>query len=331
MNPEVLRKNIQKKEFLPLYLFTGEESFLVEDGLKSLVKAAVPEKLREFNFDIFSASDFNAGKVIDAVGMLPMMAERRLVVLRDVDDLKAKDLENLSPLLDQSAASATSILIMTAIKADMRLKFFKRVSEMGAVVKFDRPFENQMGKWVEYFADRQGKQIDPDANALLVEYVGTSLSEMDLEVQKLARFAGDRGRITVSDVQSVSTRLRVSSVFALTEAIGNNNREAAFICLAQLLDQGENPVGILSLITRHIRILKFVKEAQAENLTSAQMSSRVGVPPFFLKDYTQQTRLWSQDKIARAFDLCLITDRALKSSPVSSHIWLENFVLKTCQ
>lgn len=331
MNPEVLRKNIQKKEFSALYLLTGEESFLVEENLKSLIQAAVPEELREFNLDIFSAANFNAGQVIDAVGMLPMMADRRVIVLKDVGDLKAKDLESLAPLLDRSDSASTSIMIMTAVKADMRLKFFKRVSDLGAVVKFDRPFENQMGKWVEYFADRQGKQIDPDATALLVEYVGTSLSEMDLEVQKLARFAGDRARISISDVQSVSTRVRVASVFALTEAIGTNNREAAFVYLAQLLDQGESPVGILSLITRHIRILKFVKEAQAENLTASQMSGRVGVPPFFLKDYTLQTRLWSQDKIARAFDLCLMTDRALKSSPVSSHIWLENFVLKTCQ
>ncbi|MBX9766374.1 MAG: DNA polymerase III subunit delta [Bdellovibrionales bacterium] len=330
MNIEVLRKNIEKNEFSPLYLFSGEESFLIEESLKSLIHAAVPEALREFNLDIFSASDFNPGRVMDATGMLPMMAERRMVVLKDVDDLKAKDFESLMPLIDQGGFSS-SILVMTAVKADMRLKFFKKFSEVGAVVKFDRPFENQMGRWVEYFAQKQGKQIDPDATALLVEYVGTSLSEMDLEMQKLAQYAGERARIAVADVQAVSTRVRVESVFALTEAIGTNNREAAFICLAQLLDQGENPVGILSLITRHIRILKFVKDAQTDNLTSAQMSSRVGVPPFFLKEYTQQTRFWSQNKIANAFQLCVATDRALKSSPVSSHIWLENFVLKTCQ
>jgi DNA polymerase-3 subunit delta len=100
--------------------------------------------------------------------------------------------------------------------------------------------------------------------------------------------------------------------------------------LANLLDHGQNEVGVLALISRHVRILKLVADGLREGLSGPKLASRAGVSPYFLKSYVDQARAWSDRKIEHTFQALVDTDRALKSSPVASHIWLENFVVQTC-
>jgi DNA polymerase III subunit delta len=101
-------------------------------------------------------------------------------------------------------------------------------------------------------------------------------------------------------------------------------------CLANLLDHGQNEVGVLALISRHIRILKTVSDGLGEGLSGQRLGAKAGVSTYFLRQYTEQARKWNDHKIDRAFRALLDTDRALKSSPVASHIWLENFIIQTC-
>ena len=101
-------------------------------------------------------------------------------------------------------------------------------------------------------------------------------------------------------------------------------------CLANLLEYGQNEIGALALIARHVRILSTIKEGLRAGLAGARLSAKAGVPHFFLGDYVSQTKHWTDKKIARTMHALHETDRALKSSPISGHIWLENFIIKTC-
>ena len=100
--------------------------------------------------------------------------------------------------------------------------------------------------------------------------------------------------------------------------------------LANLLEHGQNEVGVVSMITRHIRILSIVREGMRSGLSGQRLSAKAGVPNFFLRDYMDQARAWGDPKIRMTMDVLYETDKALKSSPVSAHIWLENLIIKTC-
>jgi DNA polymerase III subunit delta len=328
LDPQRLNDLLKKDQISPLYLFFGEEPFLIDESLENLVEKALGNGIKDFNYNVFYAADDDVSKVRDAIETLPMMCARRVVVLKGAHHLKAKELEELLPVIETPVDSTVFIMVSDAI--DQRLKFFKRFNENGILVQFQRPYDNQIPTWIQNLAKRHGKVLDGEAVELVHQMVGSNLIDIDNELRKLSQFVGSRKEVSREDVRQVVSTIRVDSVFQLANAIGSNDRGAALSYLANLLGHGESPIGILALVSRHIRILMLIKDGLREGLTSGQLGSRVGVPPFFMKQYLDQSRQWSDEKLNDAHTALLHTDRALKSSPVTPHIWLENFILKTC-
>ena len=282
----------------------------------------------DFNCDVFEASETNSGTVKDAVEMLPMMSPRRLVVYRGVDNLKDKDWEALYPLFERPVDSTTFVL--TCESLDKRKKFFKKLNEAAITVELKRPYDSQLMDWIDYLAFRLKIKVSREAAQLLKQFVGANLTELNNEIGKLKDYIGDRTVIEDKDVLQIVSESRVDRIFDLTDAIGRRDRCTALHSLANLLDHGQSEVGVLAMITRHFRILAQLKDGQKEGLSGQRLSTKAGIPGFLLTQYLQQIRLWDESKIQRTFAVLQDTDRALKSSSVPPHVWLENFVLKTC-
>ena len=128
--------------------------------------------------------------------------------------------------------------------------------EKGVVVEFKRPFDNQIPDWIRTLAKKHELRMPSDAVDLFHQLVGSNLQDINAELGKLAQFMGGKKQVGVDDVLKAVSRIRLDSVFDLTDAIGNNDRARALDCLVNLLDNGQNEVGVLALISRHVRILK---------------------------------------------------------------------------
>jgi DNA polymerase-3 subunit delta len=311
-----------------IYLLLGEETFLLQEALDLLKHRSLEAATREFNCDVFDASDTSAELVRDAAEMLPMMSPRRLVIYRGVDNLKEKDWEALLPLLERPVESTT--LILTAEALDKRKKAFKKLSETAVVVELKRPYDSQIADWIEYLAFRRGMTVTREASLMLKQYVGVNLTELNNELGKLQDYLGERKQVEAEDVLKIVSQTRVDRIFDFTDAIGRRDPVTALHSLANLLDHGQSEVGILAMLTRHFRILAQLKDGQKAGLYGTKLSTKAGIPQFLLNQYLQQIAHWNESKIEQTFGVLEDTDRALKSSSVPPHVWLENFVLKTC-
>lgn len=324
-----LQMHLQKGSPQSLYLFVGEEFFLVNEALQGLKAVVLNEGAVDFNYDQFFAGEDDSVKIRDTIEMLPMMSPRRLVIVRQAEAFKEKDWDILNPVIESPVDSTT--LVLVADKIDKRKKSFKRLEEKAVVVELSRPYENQLGQWIEYIGAKHGLSVQPEAVALLRQLIGASLTELNNEILKLRDFLGERKVVESEDVLKVVSRSRVDSVFELTNAIGRKDRATALQTLAHLLEQGQNEVGAVAMIARHLRILSVVRDGVKEGLPTGKLCVKAGIPQFFLKDYQSQARVGSDDKINRTVHALKDTDKALKSSPVSAHIWLENFIIKVCE
>ena len=327
MNFSQLLKSIQT-QIHPHYFFFGEETFLLDDAVARVSTVALGEGLRDFNFDTFDLELGEVGRIRDVIETLPLMTERRVVVLKNAHLLKEAAAETLAPLL--TAPVHTTTVIWTAIKIDKRKKFYKLLLDKCVSVEMRRPDEADIPGWIQHLSSRHGVKLGEAETQLLFDMVGPNLTDLNGELQKLQSYLGERKQVQTQDLLQSVSRLRSDSVFDLTDAIGRNDCARALVCLANLLDNGENEIGILSLISRHVRILKSVREGMEQGLSGQRLSLRVGVPNYFLRNYVDQARQWPTQKIEKTYQALLDTDRALKSAPISSHIWLENFVLRTC-
>ena len=318
-----------KAQIRPIYLFFGEEEFFVQEALRVLESVVLDGGTRDFNYDSYYAKETPTSQIFDVAETLPMMAQRRLVIVKGIEKWAEADWDVMTSYIGNPSES--SVVVLTARTLDKRKKAHKLLLEKTEALEFKKPYDNQVPSWIQYMAQKNGVTMEPDAIQLLHQFVGSQLKDLEGEVIKLSQFIGQRNQILVKDVIEVVSKIKVQSVFDLARAIGESDKARALLCLSQLLSHGQNEVGILALVSRHVRILRAVRKAQSEGLRGPQMAARVGVSPYFLQEYESQAKGWNEKKIENAFKALVDTDRALKSSPMSSHIWLENFVLQTCR
>jgi DNA polymerase-3 subunit delta len=321
-------KDLEKGNLAPMYFLFGEEPYLLNQSVERFKYAVLTEGAIDFNYSLFYASDADIVQVRDAVETLPMMAPRRLVILKESQELTDKEWAQLEPLIEEPVDSTCFVIL--ASRVDKRKKQIRQLLDKAECVEFKKPYENQVPSWINYIAETLGLKISNDAIHLLHKLVGHHLTEIEAELKKLGEFVEGARRIEVQDVAQVVSRSKEESVFDFTKAVGLNDRVKALEYLVHLLDQGQNEIGIISLVARHIRILLAVKKGMEEGLHGAKLAHYAQVPPYFLENYSEQARLWTAKKLEQTMVVLSETDKALKSSPLSSHIWLENMVLKTC-
>ena len=153
-----------------IYVLLGEEYFLVKRALDKLLDERCPKAARDFNFDAYEAQDLDVKKIASALGTLPMMAERRCVLIKNAHELRKSDMESLEPLLAQ--VPDTSDLIFVGLKADNRFGFWKNLLKAAKVTEFKPLTSYEVPKWLIDQAKQSGYQLSQEAAQMIEEGVG---------------------------------------------------------------------------------------------------------------------------------------------------------------
>jgi DNA polymerase-3 subunit delta len=321
-----LKNFITLKKGTLCYLSTDED-FFIEEAIETIKAEKLDAASKDFNYDVFYGKETDISRAFDIIETLPMMSDTRLVMIRRAHELRDKDWQMLLPVLSDPVPS--TFLVFVGDKPDGRKKVIKEALKNVTHYHFAKPYDREFPQWVQYICKKHQQSIENDAIHLLMQIVGPNLLELKNEILKLGQYVNGRA-ITASDVMHVASRIKLQNVFDLTDAIGKNDQARALMCLADLLENGQNEVSILAMVHRHIRLLRQTRIGEQQGLNGRELSSFAGVPYYFLKEYTAQTQRWNERKIEKTYKILGETDRALKSSPVSSHIWLENFIMQTC-
>ncbi|HEY1549201.1 MAG TPA: DNA polymerase III subunit delta [Kofleriaceae bacterium] len=290
----------------PVYVLHSEHAILIERAVAAIRDVAVPPMARGFNYDIVEGKP-TGGKIAALAQTLPMMAERRMVLVRDLGLMAADDAE---PLLQYFAKpNPSTVIVAITQKLDKRLKTFATASKKGWLHVLDAP--RQLQPWLREEAKARHVEIEPSAIARLIDTVGSDLSRLALTVEQLGLYAGDRA-VTSDDVDDLVADTRERSVFELTDAIGAADRPRALAAVAKLCDQRESAVGVVVMLARHVRQLSLVHAMQREGVPRGALAGRIGVPPFVVDKLLAQAKSYAPRALASATERLAIADRALK-------------------
>lgn len=326
--PQKLYKELETKKFHPIYFLFGDEPYLLNQCSLRFKYSVLDESTTDFNYSLFYAADSEVETIKDAVETLPVFSSQRLVILKNAHELKDSELLQLEPLLQNPVPS--TVFVILADKVDKRKKAIKILLDQAFCVEFKKPYENQVPQWILHLAQNLALKISPEAIHRLHRLVGNNLSELENQIFKIQDFIGSKTQIDLDDVNAVVSFSREESVFDFTKAIGQKDRVKALEQLVSLMDQGQNETGIVALLARHMRVLLTVRAGLDQGIGGAKLASLAQIPSYFIESYCDQARIWSPRKLEEALVVLHETDKALKSSPLSSHIWLENMVLKSC-
>lgn len=291
----------------PVCILISEQPLLVDRAVAAILDAAVPEAARGFNYDVIEGKGLTASRVLNAAQTLPMMAQRRMVLIREISAASGGELAKLLDYLD--SPNPSTVLVATASKVDKRVKFYARAKKKKALHDLAAP--RQLGPWIRAEARTRNVALDSRVASRLADVVGKDLSRISLALEQLALYAGDRP-ITAGDVDDLIADTRERSVFELTEAIGQANLPGALAAVASLCEQRQSAIGVVVMLARHMRQLGMCQVAMSERLPKGEIARRVGVPPFVAGKLMDQARRYPPAAIPAALGKLSRADRALK-------------------
>jgi len=329
MDAEALFAELKKGELRPFYYLCGEEDLLKAESFAKLKAASLKGGLPDFNFDQFYYGDIDVARVVSAASTLPVMSPKRLVVLRDAEKLKAEEQEMLLTYLANPSPSTT--LVFVGRSADKRKKFFSTISKAGGLVEHSHPPEREMPKWVRWVAKKKGVEVSPDAARYLVEIIGNDLTSISSELEKLSLYVGDKKRVDLEDVEAVTVDSKTRTVFQLTDAIATKNLKDSLLYLKKLLEGGESPIMIISMIVRQLRLIWTGVSMKNRGAGESEIRKRISLPPFIFKSYLRQVDFFREDELARAYERLFELDVKFKSTRIDKERALELFMFQICR
>jgi DNA polymerase-3 subunit delta len=311
MTPQELETSIRNGRLPALCYLYGEESFLIERATRLLLEKAIDPTLRDFNFNLFFGNESRGIDIVDAAQTLPMFADRRAVLVKRAEQLKAEALEALLEYV-RAPASGTC-LIFNGVRIDQRKKFFQELKKQGALVEYKRLYENKLSGFILGEAKALGKPMEPAAAELLSFLIGNNLQELSSQIEKLLLYAGSRPRITPDDVRDVASSSKAFTVFELARFLGVKDLANALKSLDTLFRNGEEVPMMLGALARHFRQLWRVREMLDRRAPQADIGREVGINSYFLGEYLQQARNFPRSELRSIFGELYRCDVASKS------------------
>ena len=293
---------LHQRKFSAVYFFYGDEDFLIDEAVESILDEVLKNSDRDFNLDILFAGEVEATEVVAQANAFPMMTERRVIILRDFERLEEKDL--VYAYVERPSGSTALVLISK--KAD------SAISKSATIVEFVRLRDYELPRWVSERAASYDKGISPEASEVLVAYVGNSLRALDNEIEKIATFVGEKRTIDADDVVAVVAVSRTYNVFEMTRAVGNRDLPRSLKIIERMMELGETPVLMVAMITKHFMSLLKFAYGRKKKMSESELSSVLRARPSRLKEFDAHLRQFSPSKLERCFAPLARADEKLK-------------------
>ena len=284
--------DVKNGNFVPVYLLMGTEPYYPDLVCDEIIKYALTDSERDFNQTVFYGLDTDAGTVASECRSYPMMAERRLVVLKEAQSMKT--LEDLATYASDPMESTVLVILMHGASADKRRALYKNVQKKGVVLVSDALRDYEMPQWITSFYKSRGLDIEPAAAALLAEYAGTDMSRIMLETEKMQKNLPEGTvRVNAADIEKNVGISRQFSIVELTKALSYMKAEKA-LKIAAYIGNGPKFMLLLAtapLYTHFYRILKY-EAALLKNpaMSKSDRAKLLGVNPYFMEEYDVAAR-----------------------------------------
>lgn len=314
----------------PVYLFHGEEEYIKKSALERLRAVVLPAGLEALNETVLEGS-VSAERIIEAAETLPVMCEKKLVLVRDWAPLlsgraknEAEEAERMVKWLPD-APESTALVFYVRGKADGAKKTTKALKK--SEVLFAPLDDVTLLRWIRRQARENGVQIAQEACDVLVFAAGRDLTRLVGEIGKLAAYAGKGNEISAQDVRALVTPTAESTVFEMIDALTAGRFAQAENLLRMLLVMGENRVRILYMITRQVRLLCLTRELLEAKKTQAEIQSALGVKPYGAKRLMEQARRMKRESLESAYRECVDAEYAVKSGRWRDEAALDRIML----
>ena len=324
IRPGQLDRTLRDRVAGGAFFFFGDEDYLREEAVAKVVAAYLDPPTRDFNFDQLRGGDVTADDLASIVATPPMMAEHRVVIVRDAQGLSVKAREVVEAVA-KSTDPGLILVLSAVIPGGSTAKYYDELKKHAVSVEYGQLSQDDAPGWVmETAREELGVEVDPEAARALVGGIGVDLGTLGSELRKLAAYAQDRKRVTLDDVRAVGGIIPRQDRWAWFDMISERRFREALETLPVLLESGENGVGLV--IGMGGQLLKV-----ALVCAGGQQALERELKPFqkwMARRIVPVARKWTLPEVDQALAELLRTDRLLKSASLSDRQALEELLLR---
>ncbi|MDU8886847.1 DNA polymerase III subunit delta [Yeosuana sp. MJ-SS3] len=294
---KALVNDIKNGIFKPVYFLMGEEPYYIDKISDFIEEHVLPEDQKSFNQMVLYGRDVSIDDIVSNAKRYPMMADYQVIIVKEAQDL-SRTIENLEAYLQNPQLTTLLVINYKYKKLDKRKSLFKTLKKNSVVFESKKLYENQVPDWIRRVLSPKDYTITPKASQMLIEFLGTDLSKINNELEKLQIVLPKGTQITPKHIEENIGISKDYNNFELRKAIGEKDMVKAFRIVNYF---GQNPkdnpmvVTIALLFNFFSQILHFhgLKDKSPRNVSSA-----LKINPYFVNEYITAARNFPMKKVS---------------------------------
>lgn len=317
-----LKKQITSGIFQSVYLFTGDEFYLIRTYTELIADGILDTATKALNYEIMDECG-DIDRILNSCVSLPMFSKSKLVVVKNsgLFQKKKEDIEDMIEYVKKPCES--TCLIFWESKIDKRNALYKAVNTNGIAFEFEYRNPDELVKWVQAMAKKNKKTIDKDAAIRLTFNVDNGLYELENEMNKLLLYCKDNTNITLSDVNEVCVRSVKAGIFELIDALAAGKTDEAYKKLYGLLFLKEPPFMIFFMIARQVMMLSDMLSMKDSGATLKEISTKVKTPDFITRKNMSNAERYQRSGLKNAISMLNKMDIDIKSGRITVEAGLD--------
>ena len=325
-----IKESVDKGKIAPVYLWYGEDRFLIQEGLRVLKSFYFMTDPSGSGIEVLDPKELSPAEIVERANTMSFFANR-LVVVDEVTYFQDGQTSDLEPFLEYFAnPNPSTCLLFIAESVHRGRKLYKAMDRAGEILEFTAPKRPpEWLAWVQSELKIRGKSMDAQVASQFIERAGHQTGVLSQELDKLVVFVGDRAKITIEDVKAITTRTIEASIFNLLDAVAVRSSAKAIETLREVLIE-EHPLKILTLMVRQVRLLLGCDALRKRGGNQDEVPSVLGIKPYEAQKVWQQSSKLSTKQLSKGLAECLNTDVALKSGGGDPAFLLELMVVRFC-
>ena len=307
--------DIKNGNIKPIYFLTGEEPYYIDKISDYIEENILDEIDKGFNQQVMYGRDSTIEDIVSAAKRYPMMAERQVIIVKEAQDL-SKNIENLVSYAENPQPTTVLVLNYKYKKLDKRKKLHKAIAKTGLIYESKKLYENQVSDWIRRVLSGKKYQIEPKASQMLVEFLGTDLSKIANELDKLMLILPIESIINDKHIEENIGISKDFNNFELQKAVGTKDILKANRIINYFVENPKNNPTVMTISLLNSFFTKLLLFHGLQNKSKDAVSKSLGVGFYFIDDYFTAARNYPMRKVAQV--IAFLREADVKSKGVGA-------------
>lgn len=288
-------KNNQAK---PIYFLMGEEAYYIDQISSYIEQNVLSEAEKGFNQMVLFGRDVSVEEIIAQAKRFPMMAEKTVMVIKEAQEL-SRTIEKLAVYAENPQSSTILVLNYKYKTLDKRKKLYKAILKNGCVFESKKMYENQVADWIRKVLNGKNYHMEPKAAQMLVEFLGTDLSKISNELDKLTLVLPEGTQINPAHIEENIGISKDFNNFELRKALGRKDVFKANQIVNYFAANPKNNPTVMTISLLNAYFTQLFMYHGLLDKSKGNVAKQLGVSPYFVDDYVQAARNYPMRKVAQ--------------------------------